>query len=103
MALIDTGVNGYNVDSINLTSDPDGDNNGHGTMMAETIMNASDGRGKILSIKAFNDDGTASLSNIYAASPRYAIEADVDIINISAAMPDSENTRAVKENLDRGD
>lgn len=98
VALIDTGVSGYAVDSINLTSDPDGDSNGHGTMMAETILNASDGNAMILSIKAFNDDGTASLSNIYAAV-RYAIESDVDIINISAAMPDSENTRAVKEIL----
>ena len=96
VALIDTGANEYASVRVNLTSDGDGDSNGHGTNMAKNIMEAAGGNVEILSIKAFNDDGTASLSNIYAAV-KYAMEANVDIINISAAMLDSENTAAVKE------
>ena len=96
VALIDTGVNGdIAARSVNLTDDADGDANGHGTRMAQAISQASDGRAVILSIKAFNDDGTASLANVYAAV-KYAIEAKVDIINISASVPDSANTAALR-------
>ena len=96
VALIDTGVNGdVAARSINLTDDGDGDANGHGTRMAQAISQASDGHAVILSIKAFNDDGTASLANVYAAV-KYAIEAKADIINISASVPDSANTAALR-------
>lgn len=94
--MIDTGVNGdVAARSINLTDDSDGDANGHGTRMAQAISQASDGHAVILSIKAFNDDGTASLANVYAAV-KYAIEAKADIINISASVPDSANTAALR-------
>lgn len=59
------------------------------------ILSAAGGRAAILSIKAFNDDGTASLANVYAAV-KYAMEAHADIINISASVPDSENTAPLK-------
>ena len=95
VALIDTGVNDLAAVSVNLTDDPDGDRHGHGTRMAEIILSASGGRAAILSIKAFNDDGTASLANVYAAV-KYAMEAHADIINISASVPDSENTAPLK-------
>ena len=96
VALIDTGVNGdIAARSINLTDDGDGDANGHGTRMAQAIKQASDGRAVILSIKAFNDDGSASLANVYTAV-KYAISAKADIINISASVPDSENTAALR-------
>ena len=95
VALIDTGVNDLAAVSVNLTDDPDGDRHGHGTRMAEIILSAAGGRAAILSIKAFNDDGTASLANVYAAV-KYAMEAHADIINISASVPDSENTAPLK-------
>ncbi|MBQ6533405.1 MAG: VaFE repeat-containing surface-anchored protein [Solobacterium sp.] len=98
VALIDTGVNDLAAVSVNLTDDPDRDEHGHGTRMAEIILAASGNRASILSIKAFNDDGTASLANVYAAV-KYAMEAHAGIINISASVPDSENTAALKELL----
>ena len=98
VALIDTGVNDLAAVSVNLTDDPDRDNHGHGTRMAEIILSAAGDRASILSIKAFNDDGTASLANVYAAV-KYAMASHADIINISASVPDSENTAALKELL----
>ena len=83
---------------ILVTDDPDRDNHGHGTRMAEIILSAAGDRASILSIKAFNDDGTASLANVYAAV-KYAMASHADIINISASVPDSENTAALKELL----
>lgn len=96
VALIDTGVNIDVAASVNLTNDPDPDVKGHGTLMANTMLDTAEGQVEILSIKAFNDDGTALLSNIYAAFV-YAVEAKVDIINLSATMRDSSNTSLIKE------
>ena len=96
VALIDTGTNGGIAErSFNLTDDGIEDVNGHGTRMAATILQSSSNHAVILSIKAFNDDGTASLANVYTAV-KYAIDAKADIINISASVPDSENTAAVR-------
>ena len=96
VAVIDTGVNDLATVSVNLTSDPDTDAVGHGTEVAKTIIDSANGNVEILSIKAFNDNGKASLSNVTTAV-KYAIEAKVDIINISASMLDSDNTTAFKE------
>ena len=96
VALIDTGVNGdVAARSVNLTDDGAEDVNGHGTRMAQAIAAASNGSAVILSIKAFNDDGSAAMSNVYAAV-KFAIKAKADIINISASVPDSEHTAALR-------
>ena len=96
IALIDTGVNDDLADiSVNLTEDPDADANGHGTQMAHIIKERGRDKASIISIKAFNDNGGGSLANVTAAM-KYAIEAHVDIINISAAIRDSERTEAFK-------
>ena len=100
IALIDTGVNGDIADvKVNLTEDPDDDANGHGTEMATIIKERGREKASIISIKAFNDNGSGSLANVTAAF-KYAIEADVDIINISAAIRDSEDTEAFKVLID---
>lgn len=98
IALIDTGCNAsYIRGSVNFTSDSDSDENGHGTRMAKYIYEASNGDSmQILSLKAFNDDGTASLSNVVAAI-NYAIEAGANVINISASIKDSDNTATLKD------
>ena len=97
IALIDTGVNDGLADvTVNLTEDQDYDANGHGTAMAHIIKERGLDQASIISIKAFNDDGTGSLANVIAAF-RYAIEANVDIINISASIKDSERTAVFKE------
>ena len=96
IALIDTGVNEDLADiSFNLTDDPDADANGHGTQMAHIIKERGRDKASIISIKAFNDNGGGSLANVTAAF-KYAIQANVDIINISAAIRDSERTEAFK-------
>lgn len=92
IALIDSGVNdGYADASVNLTTDPDADANGHGTKMASIIKGWAKDKASILSIKAFNDDGTGSIATVTAAV-KYATIMDVDIIHISASILDSENT-----------
>ena len=92
IALIDSGVNdGYADAAVNLTTDPDADANGHGTKMASIIKGWAKDKASILSIKAFNDDGTGSIATVTAAV-KYATIMDVDIIHISASILDSDNT-----------
>ena len=100
VALIDTGCDTSTVASVNLTSDGDTDVNGHGTRMAEYMQEAAgDSVVQLLSIKAFNDDGTASLSNV-AAAVKYATEAGASIINISASVKDSDNAAFLKTEIE---
>lgn len=100
VALIDTGCNASTVASVNLTSDADRDVNGHGTKMAGYMRETAGTTAvQILSIKAFNDDGTASLSNVVAAV-KYAEEAGASIINISATVKDSESAAPLKAEIE---
>ena len=97
VALIDTGDN--NADSsVNLTKDSDSDVNGHGTSMDAIIRKAANGNVRILSIKAMNDDGTGTLTNI-AAAIRYAVDNGADIINMSIAAKADDNSRRVMQAL----
>ena len=91
VALIDTGVmdTSYVDHEINFTDDLSVTNE-HGTRMAKKILNLADGHAKILSLKAFNNDGTATSSNIYAAV-QYAMDAGADYINLSASVADDES------------
>ena len=96
IALIDTGVNG--IDNIDLTGEGDGDANGHGTRMAGEMQSIIGDKKdiKILSIKAIGENGRGNLSNIYAAV-QVAIDNHANIINMSFAMNDNDNTKAVRE------
>ena len=97
IALIDSGVSGDLADAkVNLTEDSDDDVNGHGTAMADIIKKLAGDKASIISVKAFNDNGTGSIANVTAAI-KYAIEADVDIISISAAIRESEKTELLEE------
>lgn len=97
VALIDTGDN--NADSaVNLTKDGNEDVNGHGTSMDAIIRKAAHGNVGILSIKAMNDDGTGTLTNITAAI-QYAIDNNADIINMSIAAKADANSRRVMQNI----
>lgn len=88
VALIDTGVMdaSYVDHEINFTDDTSVTNE-HGTRMAKKILDLAAGHAKILSLKAFNNDGTATSSNIYAAV-QYAMDAGADYINLSASVAD---------------
>lgn len=99
IALIDSGVNdGYADAAINLTTESDDDVNGHGTKLAKIIKDWTGDKASIISIKAFNDDGTASISTV-AAAVKYARLLGVDIINISASVLDSDNTEPLKQEV----
>ena len=83
IALIDTGVeDGPNiVDRVSLIDDNLVGANTHGQEMVNAITGqASDA--KILSIRALGDDGKGTISSIVAAM-EYAINQNVDIINLS--------------------
>ena len=84
VALIDTGCSGKNVKkAVSVIGDSTADDNGHGSDMYNAIT-AEYQDAQILSIKALGADGTAQISDIYAAI-RYAIDSDVKIINLSIA------------------
>ena len=97
IAVIDTGANEGADVTVNVTDDDMADGNGHGTKMVKQIREAAgDTPIKIISIKAFGNDGRASISNVYAAV-KYAVDAKADYINISAAVKDSEKSLALKQ------
>lgn len=99
IALIDSGVNGDLADaSVNLTTESDEDANGHGTKLAQIIKDWAGDQASIISIKAFNSDGTASISTV-AAAVKYARLLGVDIINISASVLDSDNVTPLKDEV----
>ncbi|MBR6405641.1 MAG: S8 family serine peptidase, partial [Lachnospiraceae bacterium] len=84
IALIDTGVNGYEdhlVESVSMIGDDLTDGSGHGTAMAGFIVRENP-YVKILSIKALRNDGSGDISAVYAAI-RYAIDKGVSVINLS--------------------
>ena len=83
IALIDTGVSSEVKvkESVSMLGDDTSDVNGHGTKMAETILSENP-NAQIISIKAMDENGIGATSTVYAAI-EYAIEHDVDIINLS--------------------
>lgn len=95
VALIDTGAYGDLADaSVILTEEQEITADSHGTAMASIIKGLSP-ETSILSIKAFTNNGSGSVANVTAAV-RYATEAGVDIINISASMRDSEEAAPLR-------
>ena len=81
VGLIDTGANEGTLASVSLVDDYPADNNGHGTTMIQNIKEGN-ANAEVLSIKALNNDGVGSIASIYA-SIEYAIEQEVDVINLS--------------------
>lgn len=70
------------------------DENGHGTSMANIILDNSSENVKVMPIKVANKDGLAPTSSIYKAI-MYAIEQKVNVINISMASYKSEKSELV--------
>ena len=88
VAVIDTGVSSdYAVASKDFTGEGDTDENGHGTKVAQTILENADDKALILSLKALGKDGTGYMSSIMQAV-QYAREQHVDVINMSISAPD---------------
>ena len=95
IALIDTGAGeGSNVTfSVSMLGDDASDENGHGTKMVERIAEANPDA-QIISIKALGADGTGDISSVYAGI-EYAIESDVDIINLSFSSSKNAESAAI--------
>ena len=96
VAVIDTGVNDYAIDSYDFTNSSTEDVNGHGTMIAAQIIESSDNNALIVSLKAMDDHGNGYVSTIIQALNK-AMELQVDIINMSISAPDLGGTEIFKE------
>ena len=96
VAVIDTGVNDYAIDSYDFTNSSTEDVNGHGTMVAAQIIESSDNNALIVSLKAMDDHGNGYISTIIQALNK-AMELQVDIINMSISAPDLGGTEIFKE------
>ena len=101
IAVIDSGVSKDQlktdniVNAVSVIGDSEIDDYGHGTSMIDTILSENPDA-KILSIKALNEEGKASASDIYTAI-RYAIDNHVDIINLSLSAYYTEENSIVKD------
>ncbi len=104
IALIDSGldqsVEGFSSkdECVSVIGDETSDSIGHGTEMYKYIKEQNP-KAKVLSIKAF-DGAKANVADIYAAI-MYAIEAKVDVINMSFVGYDIEQNRPVIEAIEK--
>lgn len=98
IALIDTGVTEHaNVmDRVSVIDDVL-EGNGHGDAMLQAIV-SQDPNAKILSIRALDDKGFGTISSLVAAM-EYAIEQDVDYINLSLYARATLTTSVLKQEI----
>ena len=101
IALIDTGASEHDnvVKRVSMFGDDVDDDNGHGDRMVGYIV-AQNPDAKILSIKAFDKSGKATVSSVYAAF-EYAINAGAKIINLSASALQNEENSIVMDMIDQ--
>ena len=105
VAVIDTGADVGVVSSVNFTNEEDADENGHGTTIVKKILDSADGKATIVSLKAINKNGKGLMTDVYKAV-KWAIDNDVDVINMSICAYDDGNQTIFKsliqEALDKG-
>ena len=96
VALIDTGAYGSNIaNAVSMIGDFTGDDNGHGTKMAEYIV-AENNDVSILSIKALGSNGKGDVSAVIAAI-EYAISQNVKVISLSASAYATSDNQIMRE------
>ncbi|MBQ8278250.1 MAG: S8 family serine peptidase [Roseburia sp.] len=110
VAVLDTGYTGENERVINGTAtigekENTTDGNGHGTRIAEMILDRTKSQVKILPVKIADNMGKSSETAAYEGI-KYAIENNADIIHMSLNMsdPDKENklTAIINEAITAG-
>ena len=97
VAIIDTGSNLAN-ESYSVIGDYTGDDNGHGTRMAQLVLENDADNAYIISIKALGSDGHGSIVDVYNAV-QLALELDVDYILMSFSTINSTEYTAFRELL----
>ena len=97
VAIIDTGSNLAN-ESYSVIGGDTSDDNGHGTRMAELILDNDADNAYIISIKALGVDGHGSIVDVYNAV-QLALELDVDYILMSFSTINSTDYSAFRDLL----
>ena len=94
IAIIDTGSNKAN-EAYSIIGDSVADDNGHGTLMSNLVLNGSDDA-YIVSIKALDKDGHGQVADVYAAI-QLAESMNVDYILLAISIRDNGKYTAFKE------
>ena len=98
IALLDTGVSEESgIDSISLIGESAADDNGHGTAMAQKILEQNPDA-RILSIKVLDSEGRGDLSAVYAGL-EYAFAHDIPLINLSMSARESRENGILEETI----
>lgn len=97
VAIIDTGSNLAN-ESYSVIGDYTGDDNGHGTRMAQLVLDNDTDNAYIISIKALGSDGHGSIVDVYNAV-QLALDLGADYILMSFSTLNSTEYTAFKDLL----
>lgn len=106
VALIDTGAGESSnvVDKVSVLGEDVADDNGHGSEMLSAMVEQNPDV-QVLSVKAMNANGVGTVSSVYSAV-EYAIQSDVDYINLSLYTPKTQGSRILEDiigvAIDRG-
>ena len=97
IALLDSGVSEDSsvADRVSMVGDDVNDNYGHGNNMM-TFIKEENPSAKVLSVKVIDDNGRGSISSVYAGV-KYAIEQNVDVINLSLYAKNTAENAALKD------
>ena len=112
VAVIDSGISGYGTDNRILKGanfsatggDDFSDDNGHGNAMAGIISEMTADNVDLMPVKVIDSSGRGTVASLYKGI-EYAVEQDVDVINLSVATASSDSgliKKAVKDAVDAG-
>ena len=112
VAVIDSGISGYGTDNRILKGanfsatggDDFSDDNGHGNAMAGIISGMTADNVSLVPVKVIDSSGRGTVTSLYKGI-EYAVEQDVDVINLSVATASSDSgliKKAVKDAVDAG-
>ena len=102
IALIDTGAKAgceNIISAVSLLGDDPGDDNGHGSRMAEYIL-AENPDAEIISVKALDANGKGTMSSVFAAM-EYAMEQNVDLIALCMSACVSAENRVIADEIEK--
>jgi len=97
IALIDTGVseNVNVIDRVSVIGSDVGDENGHGDRMLSEILGINP-HAAVVSVKALDENGKGSSTDVYKAIKYAVSRGDITIINLSLSAFAGENSELIK-------